>query len=195
MEEAERQRIAAEEQTRQARQREAEALERLKRMRRERRWIRAAIISFVALVGRRRVFSLGTTGVGADLLARSRRVLQRAHERLAVKDDDRRAVLAHASSRAIVADRSGEPRSCEAAVRAFGLSKLVSASLASRCNMPGRACLVAGFSPDNRQIVAIAEDGNLARWDAQTFEPIAEHRARFRPARGRKPQRPELGGR
>lgn len=169
MEEAERQRARAEEQARLARGREAEALAGLKRMRRERRWIMAAIISFVGMLAVAGYFLRAQLRVGAEMQERSRRVLKLARDRLAVKDNDRREVLAlrhlARSLRIDPANREAAKLLCE---------RLVSHNWCPPLSPPlhhsGSRLLCAAFSPENGLIVAVAEDGDLALWDAETFE-------------------------
>jgi WD40 repeat protein len=171
MEQAEQQRAAAEEQARRAREREAEAVAGLKRMRRERRWIMAAIISFVGLLGVAGYLLWGQLRVGAEMQARSRRVLHRAHDRLALRDNDRRSVFAlRHLARALridPANREAAKLLCELLVN-NNWCPPISPTL----HYAGPRLLVAGFSPGNHQIIAIAEDGNLVRWNALTFEPM-----------------------
>ena len=170
MEEAERQRAAAEEQTRQARQREAEAVAGLKRMRRERRWIMAAVVSFVGMLAVAGYLFWGQLRVGAEMQERSRRVFARAQDRLAMRDNDRRAVFAlrhlARSLRIDPANRDAARLLCELLVN-NNWCPPVSPIL----RYAGPRLLVAGFGPGN-QIVAVAEDGNLVRWNAETFESM-----------------------
>jgi hypothetical protein len=193
MEAAEWQRATAEEHARQAQQREADALARVRQLRRERRWIRAAIVSFLGLLAVIGYLLWGQwvgremkVRVGSDMQERSRHVLARAYDRLKMQDD-RRAVLA---LRHLARSLRIDPTNREAA-------KLLCELLANNNWCPpispafhysGPRLLMAGFSPDDREIIAIAEDGNLARWDAKTFmvlpsvalvpdRPAAENRA------------------
>jgi hypothetical protein len=171
MEQAEEQRAAAEEQARQAREREAAAVAGLKRMRRERRWIMAAIVSFVGLLAVAGYLLWGQLRVGAEMQTRSRKVLQRAHDRLALRDNDRRSVFAlRHLARALridPANREAAKLLCELLVN-NNWCPPISPTL----HYAGPRLLVAGFSPGNHQIIAVAEDGNLVRWNALTFEPM-----------------------
>jgi hypothetical protein len=174
MEEAERQRAIAEEQARLARERETEAVQRLKQMRRERRLGIVALvltISFAASLCLAGFLLWGRLRVGADMQERSRRVLQRAHDRLAMPDNDRRAVFAlrhlARSLRIDPSNRDAAKLLCELLVTSNWCPP-ISPSL----HYAGPRLLMAGFTPNNREIIAIAEDGNLARWNAETFEPL-----------------------
>jgi WD40 repeat protein len=168
MEEAERQRAAAEEQTRQAQQREADALARVRQLRRERRWIRAAIFSFLGLLVIAGYLLWGQLRVGAEMQARSRRVLERAYDRLKMQDNDRGPgfALRHLarSLRIDPANRDAAKLLCELLVKNNWCPPL-----SPPLHYSGPRLLMASFSPDNRAIIAIAEDGNLARWDAETY--------------------------
>jgi hypothetical protein len=171
MEQAEQQRVAAEEQARRAQQREAEALAGLKRMRRERRWVTAFIISFVALLGVAGIHYRGSLEVGRVMQERSQKVFDRAKERLAMKGDDRSDVLAlRHLARSLRIDRGNR----EAATLLCKL--LVEHNWCPPVSPPlryaGTRLLVAGFGTGGSQIIAVAEDGTLIRWDAQTFQPI-----------------------
>lgn len=168
MEEAERQRAAAEEQARQAQQREADALARVRQLRRERRWIRAAIISFLGLLVVAGYLLWGELRVGAELLARSKKVFGRAHERLAV-NNDRRVVFAlrhlARSLRIDLGNRDAAKMLCELVVSNNWCLPLSSALRHSDSRL-----FAATFSPQSDLIVAVAEDGHLVRWDAKTFK-------------------------
>jgi WD40 repeat protein len=174
MAEAERQRALAEEEARRAREREAEAIDRLKRMRRERRLGIVALvltISFAASLCLAGFLLWGRLRVGADMQERSRRVLQRAHDRLAMPDNDRRAVFAlrhlARSLRIDPANREAAKLLCDLLVERNWCPP-ISPSL----HYAGPRLLCAGFAPNNKEIIAIAEDGNLGRWDAETFDPL-----------------------
>jgi WD40 repeat protein len=174
VEESERQRADAEEQTRRAREREAEANERLKRMRRERRLGIVALVLTLSFAGSLCLAGFlvwGRLKTGADAQLRSGRVLQRAVERLAVQDNDRRDMLAlRHLARALRID----PANREAAKLLCNL--LVENDWCPPISPPlryaGTPLLCAAFSPQNREIIAIAQDGNLVRWDAQTFASL-----------------------
>lgn len=174
MEESERQRAVAEEQARQAQQREAEANERLTQMRRGRRLgiiALALTISFAASLCLAGFLLWGRLRVGADMQERSQRVLKRAYDRLAMHDNDRRAVFA---LRHLARSLRIDPSNQEAAKL---LSELLVANnwcppISPSLHYAGPRLLVAGFAPNNREIIAIAEDGNLARWSAETFDPL-----------------------
>jgi hypothetical protein len=174
MEEAERQRAVAEEQARQAQQREAEANERLTQMRRGRRLgiiALALTISFAASLCLAGFLLWGRLLVGADMQERSQRVLKRAYDRLAMHDNDRRAVFA---LRHLARSLRIDPSNREAAKL---LSELLVTNnwcppISPSLHYAGPRLLVAGFAPNNREIIAIAEDGNLARWSAETFDPL-----------------------
>lgn len=170
MAEAERQRAEAEEQARRAQQREAEAMGRLKQMRRERRWIVAFIISFAALLGVAAVLYRGRLEVGQRMQERSRKVLGLAQDRLKM-NNDRRAVLA---MRHLARSLRIDPANHESAALLCEL--LVKHNWCPPMSPPLRYAntrlLCAGFSPGNKEIVAVAEDGNLVSWNASTFEQL-----------------------
>lgn len=172
MEESERQCAHAEEQARLAREREAEANERLHRMRRERRLGIAALLLTLSFAGSLCLAGFllwGRLQVGADMQARSRRVLTRAHDRLALQNNDRRNVFAlQHLARALRIDPSNREAAkllCELLAN-NNWCPPISPSL----HYPGARLLCAAFGPQN-DIIAVAEDGNLVRWDAETFAP------------------------
>lgn len=174
VEESERQRANAEEQARLAREREAEANERLKRMRRERRLGIVALVltlSFAGTLCLAGFLAWGRLQIGADMQDRSRRVLQRAYDRMKMPDNDRRAVFAlRHLARALRIDptnRDAAKLLCDLLV-ANNWCPPISPSL----HYSGTRLLCAGFGPQNREIIAIAEDGNLVRWNAETFAPL-----------------------
>lgn len=173
MAEAERQRAAAKEEARAAREREAEAIERLRQMRRGRRLGIIALvltISFAASLCLAGFLLWGRLRVGADMQERSRKVLQRAHERLAMRGNDRRDVFAlrhlARSLRIDPANREAAKLLCE-----LLMSNNWCPPISPSLHYAGPRLLVAGFAPNGQEIIAIAEDGNLARWDAVTFQP------------------------
>lgn len=174
VEESERQRAKAEEETRLAREREAEANERLQRMRRERRLGIAALLltlSFAGALCLAGILYRGQLRIGADMQERSRRVLQRAYDKMAMPDNDRRAVFAlRHLARALRIDPSNRAAAkllCDLLVD-NNWCPPISPSL----HYPGTRLLCAGFGPQNREIIAIAEDGNLVRWNAETFASL-----------------------
>jgi WD40 repeat protein len=171
MAEAERQRAEAEEQARRAQQREAEAMGRLKQMRRERRWIVAFIISFAALLGVAVILYRGRLEVGKVMQDRSRRVFERAQQRLKIADNDRRDVLAlrhlARSLRIDVGNREAASLLCQLLVEHNWCPPL-----SPPLRYAGTRLLCAGFGPDGSEIVAVAEDGNLVRWNATTFQQL-----------------------
>ena len=170
LEEAERQRAAAEEQTRQAQEREAEAMARMKQMRRERRWMVASIISFVALLGVAGILYRDRWNVGQAMQERSKSVLDKARKRLQATDNDRRDVqaLRHLarSLRIDAGNREAASLLCELLIKHNWCPPL-----SPPLRYAGTRLLCAGFGSGGTDIVAIAEDGNLVRWNSQTFEP------------------------
>jgi WD40 repeat protein len=169
VEESERQRAKAEEETRLAREREAEANERLKRMRRLRGLGIAVLVLSLALAGSlyfAQSLAREKLMVGEAAQKRSREVLQRAHERLAM-DNDRRAVFAlRHLARALRNDPSNAEAAkllCELLVQ-YNWCPPLSPSL----HYPDARLLCAAFGPGGN-IIAVAEDGNLVSWDAETF--------------------------
>jgi WD40 repeat protein len=171
MEQAEQQRAAAEEQARRAREREAEAVAGLKRMRRERRWVTAFIISFLALLGVAGIHYRASLDVGRAMQDRSRKVFNRAKERLATTDNDRRDVLAlrhlARSLRIDAGNREAATLLCQLLVE-HNWCPPISPPL----RYAGTRLLVAGFGAGGSQIIAVAEDGTLVRWDAKSFQQV-----------------------
>lgn len=173
VEESERQRANAEEQARLAREREAEANDRLKRMRRLRGLGIAVIVLSLALAGSlyfAQSLAKEKLLVGEAAQKRSRDVLKRAHQRLAM-DNDRRAVFA---VRHLARALRNDPSNAEAAKLLCEL--LVKNNwcppLSPPLRYPRTRLLCAGFGPQNLEIIAVAEDGNLVRWNAETFDPL-----------------------
>lgn len=176
VEESERQRARAEEETRLAREREAEAIERLKRMRRLRGLGIAVLVLSLSLAGslyRSQSLAKEKLIIGAEMQKRSRHALKRAQERLEMRDNDRRAVFAlrhlARSLRIDPANQEAATLLCELLVK-NNWCPPISPALHS-----GTRLLCAGFGPHNREIIAVAEDGNLVRWNAETFEPVVPH--------------------
>ena len=174
LQEAERQRAEAEEQAREAREREQAALVRLKQMRRERRLGIAAAVLTIGLLG-----ALGLSAYQAykntenarRVEQRIRGMLERAKDRLAKTDDDRRnAIALRGLARAIRLD----PNSAEAVklTEQLLLGKNWCPPLSQTLRHP-QPLMCAAFTPDNRQIVAVAQDGNLVRWNAQDFTQLS----------------------
>ena len=174
LEEAERQRAEAEAQAREAREREEVALVRLKQMRRERRLGIAAAVLTIGLLG-----ALGWSAYQAykntenarRVEQRIRGMLERAKDRLAKTDDDRRnAIALRGLARAIRLD----PNSTEAVklTEQLLLGKNWCPPLSQALRHP-QPLMCAAFTPDNRQIVAVAQDGNLVRWNAQDFTQLS----------------------
>jgi WD40 repeat protein len=174
LEEAERQRAEAEAQARQAREREEAALVRLKQMRRERRLGIAAALLTIGLVGALGLFAYQAyknTENARQVQQRIRGMLERAKDRLAKTDDDRRNAMAlRGLARAIRLD----PNSTEAVklTEQLLLGKNWSPPLSQALHHP-QPLMCAAFTPDNRQIVAVAQDGNLVRWNAQDFTQLS----------------------
>lgn len=179
VEESERQRAHAEEETRLAREREAEAIERLKRMRRLRGLGIAVLVLSLSLAGslyRSQSLAKEKLRIGAEMLIigaemqkRSRHALKRAHDWLEMRDNDRRAVFALRDlARALridPANRDAAKLLCDLLVNNNWCPPLSPA-----LQYPNARLLCATFGPQN-DIIAIAEDGNLVRWDAETFAP------------------------
>ena len=174
LQEAERQRAEAEAQAREAREREQAALVRLKQMRRERRLGIAAAVLTIGLLG-----ALGLSAYQAykntenarQVEQRIRGMLERAKDRLAKTDDDRRnAIALRGLARAIRLD----PNSAEAVklTEQLLLGKNWCPPLSQMLRHP-QPLMCAAFTPDNRQIVAVAQDGNLVRWNAQDFTQLS----------------------
>ena len=175
LEEVERQRAEAESQARSAREREAEANARLKQMRREHRLGIAALvltICFAAALAFAGFLLHGRMKTGAKAEQRSRDLLQQAKERLKRPNDVRRNVVA---LRQLAHAMKLDPGNAEATKLASQL--LVEKNWCPPLSQPLRysdsPLLAVGLSPDNREIVAVAADGNLVRWRADNYEQLA----------------------
>ena len=173
LEEAERQRAEAESQARAAREREEQANARLKQMRRERRLGLAALvltICFAAALVFAGILAYGRFKTGEESQRRSHALVQHAKERLNRTDDRRNVVALRQLARALRLD----PENAEAAKLASQL--LVSKKWCPPLSRPMRyvdsPLLSVGFSPDNREIVAVAADGNLVRWNREDFTQL-----------------------
>ncbi len=174
LEEAERQRVEAEAQTKQARQHEAEAVARLKQLRRERRLGIAALVLTVCFAGALCLvgwYARGQYLTGRDAHRRSVSLVQHAKERLNRTNDDRRnVVVLRQLARALRLD----PANADAAKLAAQL--LVEKNWCPPLSQPLRyldsPLLSVGFSPDNREMVAVAADGNLVRWSMKDFKQL-----------------------
>jgi WD40 repeat protein len=172
--EAERQRAEAESQAKAAREREAAANARLKQMRRERRLGIAALVLTVCFAGALCFagwLAYGQFKTGEEAQKRSRSLLQHAKERLNRPTDDRRNVVA---LRQLARAMRLDPGNAEAAKLASQL--LVEKNWCPPLSQPLRyldsPLLSVGFSPDNREIVAVAADGNLVRWSTENFKKL-----------------------
>ena len=174
LEEAERQRAEAEAQARSAREREAEANARLKQLRRERRLGIAALVltvCFAAALAFAGFLLHGRMQTGAKAEQRSRDLVQQAKERLKRPNDVRRNVVA---LRQLAHAMKLDPGNVEATKLASQL--LVEKNWCPPLSQPLRysdsPLLAVGLSPDNREIVAVAADGNLVRWRTDTYEQL-----------------------
>ena len=175
LEEAERQRAEAESQARLAREREAEANTRLKQLRRERRLGITALVLTVCFAGAlcfAGILLRGRMKTGQRVQERSRHLVQLANERLSRTDDDRRHVVA---LRQLARAMKLDPGNAEAARLASHL--LVEKNWCPPLSQPLRytnsPLLCVGLSPDSREIVAVAADGNLVRWSSNNYEQLA----------------------
>jgi hypothetical protein len=168
VEESERQREKAEEQARHAQEREAEANERLKRVRRERRLVIAALLLTLSVAGLAGFLVWGRVKTGVEAQGRSHAALQRARDRIAKQDNDRGAVFAlrqlARAMRIDPANREAAKLLCELLMD-NNWCPPISPSL----HYPATPLLCAAFGPQNKEIIAIAQDGNLVHWDAETF--------------------------
>jgi WD40 repeat protein len=163
-----RRQVEESERQRRAHEREAEANERMKRLRRERMLVIVALLLTLSVAGLAGFLVWGRVKTGAEAQKRSDRVLQRARERLAMENDDRRNVFAlRHLARALRLD----PGNREAAKLLCDL--LVDNNwcppISPPLYYPGAPLLCAAFDPENKEIIAIAQDGDLVRWDAETF--------------------------
>ena len=174
LEEAERQRAEAESQAKAAREREAEANTRSKTnaAREATGHCRARLDDlFCECVVFRRHPGHGRFKTGEDSQRRSRTLVQQARERLnRTKDDRRNVVVLRQLARALRLD----PGNAEAAKLTSEL--LVAKNWCPPLSRPLRyldsPLLSVGFSPDNREIVAVAADGNLVRWNRENFTQL-----------------------
>jgi WD40 repeat protein len=164
----------AETQARQAREREAEAVARLRQMRRERRLGIAALaltICFAASLCLIGLFALNKFKAGAETQRRSQGLLEHAKERLNRPNDDRRDVYAlRQLARAIRLD-SGNTEAVKLATQLL-MEKNWCPPLSQVLRYPGSPIICAGFSPNNREIVAVAQDGNLVRWSKDDYRQL-----------------------
>jgi len=172
--EAERQRAEAETQAQQAREREAEALTRLTHMRRARRFGIAALVLTICFAGALCLagfFALGKFKSGAQAQKRSRSIVAQAQQRMGRSDDDRHNVVA---LRQLARALRSDPTNAEAAKLASQLliEKNWSPPLSQPLHYPNSPLYCAAFSPDNREIIAVAQDGNLVRWSAEDFRQL-----------------------
>ncbi len=164
----------AETQARQAREREAEAVARLKQMRRERRLGIVALALTICFAGSLCIAGfllLGRLQTGHAAEQRSQVLVARAKERLARLNDDRRNVFAlRLLGRAIRADL-GNNEAVKLACQLL-MEKKWCPPISPPLHYSGSPVVAAGWSPDNREIVAVAQDGNLARWSAADFKEL-----------------------
>ena len=174
LEEAERQRAEAEAKAKEAREREEEVLVRLKQMRRERRLGIAALVLLICFAGSLCLagfFAFGKFKTGVEAQRRSRDSLARAKERLTLANDDRRDVFAlRQLARAVRFD----PGNTEAVklVSSLLVEKNWCPPLSHPLHYSGSPLLCVGFSPNNREIVAVAQDGNVVRWGNGNFTQL-----------------------
>jgi WD40 repeat protein len=175
LEEAERQRAEAESQARLAREREAEANTRLKQLRRERRLGITALVLTVCFAGAlcfAAVLLRGRMKTGQRVQERSRHLVQLANERLSRTDDDRRHVVAlRQLARAMKLD-SGNAEAARLASHLL-VEKNWCPPLSQPLRYTNSPLLCVGLSPDSREIVAVAADGNLVRWSSNNYEQLA----------------------
>jgi hypothetical protein len=174
--EAERQRVEAEKQAEEAREREADALARLTQMRRARRLGIAALILTICFAGAlclAGILLIGRYQSGAEAQRRSSAVLQYAKERLGRANDDRHNVNA---LRLLARALRYDPNNKEAALNLSNLlmEKNWVPPLSPLLQYRNGALLCAAFTPDNREVVAVSQDGNLVRWSATDYTPLPE---------------------
>jgi WD40 repeat protein len=174
LQEAERQRAEAEEQAKQAQQREAVALERITQMRRARRFGIALLVLTICFAGVLCVagyLARARIRTGAQAQERSRAILGHAKARIARTDDDRHKVQA---LRLLARTLRFDPTNAEAARL---LSELLMTNdwmppLSQPLSYPDGALFCAAITPDDRELVAVAQDGNLVRWNTTDFTPV-----------------------
>ena len=174
--EAERQRAEAEEQAKQAREREANALARLTQMRRARRLGIAALVLTVCFAGALCLAGfllLGRFQAGAEAQRRSRTVVANAKERISRTNDDRHNVNA---LRLLARALRLEPGNAEAAslLSRLLMEKNWTPPLSNALLYTESPLLCAGFTPDNREVVAVAQNGNLIRWSVQDYSRLPD---------------------
>jgi WD40 repeat protein len=173
LEEAERQRAESEEQARLAGEREATAVAKINQMRHQRRLGVMVLVLLLGLAGALCVagfFAFGNWKTGAAAQKRSKQLVARAQEQLNEPAGDRRNVVLALQnlSRALRVD----PGNKEAAKMACTLlmEKSWCPPLSAPLHYTGNSPLiVAAFTPKKGDIVAVAQDGNLVRWDARSF--------------------------
>jgi len=174
--EAERQRAEAEEQAKRARESEADALSRLTQMRRARRLGIAALVLTICFAGAlvlAGILAWGRIRTGTEAQARGRKVIESAKERLTRTNDDRHNVNA---SRLLARALRFEPTNVEAAKLC---SRLLMAKnwlppISQALSYPESPLFCAGLTPDNREIVAVAQNGNLIRWNAADYSRLPD---------------------
>jgi WD40 repeat protein len=174
--EAERQRAEAEEQARQAREREADALARLMQMRRARRLGITALVLTICFAGALCLAGfllLGRFKTGAEAQRRSRTVLANAKERISRTNDDRHNVNA---LRLLARALRFEPDNAEAAslLSRLLMEKNWTPPLSPTLLYTESPLMCAGFTPDNREVVAVAQNGNLIRWRADDYSRLPD---------------------
>jgi WD40 repeat protein len=174
--EAERQRAEAEEQAKQAREREADALARLTQMRRARRLGIAALVLTVCFAGALCLAGfllLGRFKTGAEAQTRSRGVVANAKERISRMNDDRHNVNA---LRLLARALRYEPGNAEAAslLSRLLMEKNWTPPLSQALLYTESPLLCAGFTPDNREVVAVAQNGNLIRWSGDDYSRLPD---------------------
>ena len=173
--EAERQRAEAEAEANKAREREADALARLKQMRRERRLGIAALILTICFVGALLLagynYYRGQYQTGAEAQRRGRILVEQAKERVNRPNDDRRNVVAlRQLARALRLDPAN--KAAAALASQLLLEKIWCPPLSKPLRYPDSPLLCVGLSPNNREIVAVAADGNLVRWSVDNYERL-----------------------
>ena len=128
----------------------------------------AALVLTLSLAGLAGFLVWGRVKTGAEAQRRSRAVLQRAQERLKMGNNDRRAVLAlrylARAMRIDPANRDAAKLLCD-----LLMGNNWCPPISPPLHYPATPLLCAAFGPQNKEIIAVAQDGNLVRWDAETF--------------------------
>ena len=117
--------------------------------------------------------ALGRFKTGAEAQKRSRSVIEHAKERISRTNDDRHNVNA---LRLLARALRFEPTNTEAAriLSHLLMEKNWTPPVSQALLYPESPLFCAGFSPDTREIVAVAQNGNLIRWSAADYTRLPD---------------------